>query len=189
MIKEDWLEKNGFNLEGLTWCIFGEDTYSIKDKLKELGCKFSPLLKWHSSKILDLPEGYKVFPISFDEIAQWDAVNGTVCYFEESKELIERKFKEAEGLSLSNYIGIPGERLRNMTAIYKSSRGFSSKFGWTNIYTFQIGEDILVWFTSATLNFDKGQAVNLTGTVKKHEEFRGVKTTQLSRCVIKAIGD
>ena len=41
--KELWLEKNGFGADGLTWCIFGEDTYAIKEQLKELGCKFSPL--------------------------------------------------------------------------------------------------------------------------------------------------
>ena len=189
MTKELWLEKNGFSVDGLTWCVFDEDTYAIKQQLKELGCKFSPLLKWHSPKALDLPEGYGMFPISFDEIGQWDLINETVCYFEKSKELIERKFREAEGPSLSEYVGTPGERLRNITAIYKSSRGFSGKFGWTNIHTFQMGENVLVWFTSIDLDFEKGQAVDLTGTIKKHEEFRGVKTTQLSRCIIKTIGD
>ena len=52
-----------------------------------------------------------------------------------------------------------------------------------------MGENVLVWFTSVDLDFEKGQAVDLTGTIKKHEEFRGVKTTQLSRCIIKTIGD
>lgn len=190
MTKELWMEKNGFGADGLTWCIFGEDTYSIKEQLKELGCKFSPLLKWHSPQPLDLPVGYGMFSISFDEIGQWDIINEAVCYFEKSQELIERKFREAEGPSLSEYVGTPGERLRNVTAIYKSTRGFSGKFGWTNIHTFQIGENVLVWFTSVDLDFEKGQAVDLTGTIKKHEEFRGVKTTQLSRCkcVVKAIG-
>lgn len=45
MTKELWLEKNGFGADGLTWCVFGDDTYAIKEQLKELGCKFSPLLK------------------------------------------------------------------------------------------------------------------------------------------------
>lgn len=187
MTKEFWLEKNGFGADGLTWCVFGDDTYAIKEQLKKLGCKFSPLLKWHSPKALDLPEGYGMFSISFDEIAQWDIINKTVCYFEKSEELIERKFREAEGPSLSEFVGTPGERLQNITAIYKSSHGFCGKFGWTNIHTFQTGNNVLVWFTSVNLNLDKGQAINLTATIKKHEEFRGVKTTQLSRCIIKTI--
>ena len=54
--------------------------------------------------------------------------------------------------------------------------------------SFQVGEDVLVWFTAKDLDLEKGQAVDLTGTVKKHEEFRGVKTTQLSRCIVKEVG-
>lgn len=184
MTKELWLEKNGFGTDGLTWCIFGEDTYSIKEQLKELGCKFSPLLKWHSPQTLDLPKGYGMFSISFDEIGQWDLINETVCYFEKSKELIERKFREAEGPSLSEYVGTPGERLRNITAIYKSSRGFSGKFGWTNIHTFQIDENILIWMTSKELELEKGSPINLTGTIKSHQEYMGIKQTYLSRCII-----
>jgi hypothetical protein len=84
-------------------------------------------------------------------------------------------------------VGYVGERLRNLTAIYKSTRGFMGNYGWTNIHTFQIGEDVLVWFTAKDLDLERGQAVDLTGTVKKHEEFREVKTTQLSRCIIKAV--
>lgn len=187
MLKELWLEKNGFSMEGFTYCIFGEDTYSIKEWLKEQGCKFHPYLKWHCDRPLDLPVGYGMISFSFDEICVWDEDAGQAWYLEKSKEIIERRIKEAEGPSLSEYVGEVGERLRNLTAIFKSTRGFSGKYGWTNIHTFQIGEDILVWFTAKDLDLEKGQIVDLTGTVKKHEEFREVKTTQLSRCIIKAV--
>ena len=89
--------------------------------------------------------------------------------------------------SLSEYMGVEGERLRNLTATVKSTRGFMGKYGWTNLYTFQIGENILSWFTSTEQELEDGQVVILTGTVKKHEDYRGVKTTQLSRCIVKAL--
>lgn len=187
MLKELWLEKNGFSAEGLTYCVFGEDTYSIKEWLKEQGCKFHPYLKWHCDRPLDLPAGYGMISFSFDEICVWDEDAGQAWYLEKSKEVIERRIKEAEGPSLSEYVGEIGERLRNLTAIFKSTRGFSGKYGWTNIHTFQIGEDVLVWFTTKDLDLERGQIVDLTGTIKKHEEFREVKTTQLSRCIIKAV--
>ena len=187
MNKELWLEKNGFSADGFTYCIFGDDTYSIKEHLKELGCKFSPLLKWHSSQPLDLPAGYGVICFSFDEILQWDEATQNAYFYESSKEKIEKRFKQAEGPSLSEYVGEVGERLRNLTAIFKSTRGFAGNYGWTNIHTFQVGENILVWFTAKDLDLEKGQAVDLTGTVKKHEEFREVKTTQLTRCIVKAV--
>lgn len=183
-----WLEKNGFSEDGLTYCVFGDDTYSIKEWLKEQGCKFHPLLKWHSPVPLDLPEGYGIISFSFEDLCEWNESQQNAFFYESAKEKVDRAFKEAEGPSLSEYVGEVGERLRNLTAIFKSGRGFSGKYGWTNIYTFQVGEDVLVWFTAKDLDLEKGQAVDLTGTVKKHEEFRGVKTTQLSRCIVKEVG-
>ena len=70
MTKAEWLEKNGFSADGLTYCIFGDDTYSIKEKLKQLGCRFSPLLKWHSPEPLDLPAGYGMISFTFDDILE-----------------------------------------------------------------------------------------------------------------------
>ena len=189
LTKVEWLEKNGFNTETeQTYCIYGEDTYSIKDWLKEQGCKFHPILKWHTTEPLDLPEGYGMICFDFAEIMEWNEDQNNAFFFENAKEKIERKFKEAEGPSLSEYVGQVGERLRNLTAIYKSSRGFAGMYGWTNIHTFQIGEDVLVWFTTKDLDLEKGQVIDLTGTVKAHEKFRGTKTTQLSRCIIKEVG-
>lgn len=187
MTKEMWLEKNGFSADGNTYVIYGDDTYSIKDWLKEQGCKFNPTLKWHAPVNLELPEGYGTICLSFEDLAEWDEKCGEVYFFESAKARVERKVKEAEGPSLSEYVGEVGSRLRNLTAVFKSTRGFAGNYGWTNIHTFQRGEDILVWFTSCDLEIEYGTVVDLTGTVKKHEEFRGVKTTQLSRCIIKEV--
>lgn len=188
MTREQWLEKNGFNVGNeCTYCVYGDDTYSIKDWLKEQGCKYHPLLKWHSPEPLDIPEGYGMISFSFSEILEWDEKDGMGIFTEYAESFIDRKFKEAEGPSLSEYVGQIGERLRHITAIYKSTRGFSGKYGWTNIHTFQIGEDVLVWFTAVDLNFEKGQVIDLSCTIKNHEEFRGVKTTQLSRCIVKEV--
>lgn len=182
-----WLKKNGFSEDGFTYSVFGDDTYAIKEWLKEQGCKFSPLLKWHSPQPIDMPAGYGMICFSFDELYQWDEASQNAYFYENAETLVNRRFKEAEGPSLSEYVGEVGERLRNLTAIFKSCRGFSGMYGWTNIYTFQVGEDVLVWFTAKDLDLERGQVVDLTGTVKKHEEFREVKTTQLSRCIVKVV--
>lgn len=187
MTKAEWLEKNGFSQEGITYCVYGDDTYAIKDHLKELGFKFSPLLKWHCGNLIKLPEGYILIKFTFDDLCQWSEEDETAYYYENAKEKIDRAFKEAAGPSLSEYIAEPGKRIRNLTAVFKSVRGFAGAYGWTNIYTFESGYNVLVWFTQKDLELEKGTVIDLTGTVKKHEEFRGVKTTQLSRCIIKEI--
>lgn len=185
--KELWLEKHGFSADGLTHCVIGDNTYSIKDYLKENGYKFDPTLKWHGASQIELPEGYSFLTLAFDDICEWNETWHEANYYEKAKVIVDRAFKEAAGPCLGEFVGEIGQRLRNMTAIYQSTRGFTGQYGWTNIHTFQIGEDVLVWFTTVDLDLEIGQTVNLTGTVKKHEEFRGVKTTQLSRCLVKGV--
>ena len=186
--REEWLTRNGWSLDGITYSVCGDDTYSIKDYLKEQGCKFDPTLKWHCAEPIELPEGFKLVQFNWSDLMAWQSdFDATAFFYEDAKAKIERAFRESEGPSLSEYVGEVGQRLRNITAIFKSTRGFSGKYGWTNIHTFQVGDNILVWFTASEIEFEAGQVVDLTGTIKGHEEFRGVKTTQLSRCIIKEV--
>lgn len=188
MTKELWLEKHGFNTDSITYCVCGDDTYYIKEELKEEGCKFDPFLKWHSSVPLDLSSDFTIVPISFDDILVWNAETAEAEYKEDAKETIEKITKAAIGPIISEYYdGAVGDRIRNITATFKSYRGFAGRYGWTNIYTFNHGDNVLVWFTAKDLELEKGQVVDFTGTIKKFEEFRGVKTTQFSRCIIKPI--
>lgn len=186
--KEVWLERYGFNTETeMTYIIYGDDTYHIKDWLKEQGCKFNPILKWHAAVPIELPEGYGMVSVSFDEVAEYSDEYKAGFFKETARALVDRKVKEAMGPSLSEYVGAAGDRLKHITAIYKSTRGFMGSYGWTNIHTFEQGHDVLVWFTQCDLPLEYGTVVDLSGTVKRHEEFRGVKTTHLSRCVVKEV--
>lgn len=116
-------------------CI-GDDTFAIKDQLKDMGCKFSPTLKWHSPIALDVPAGYGMISFAFDEIMEWNEEQNNAFFFEDAKEKIERRFIEAAGPSLSEFVGGVGERLRNKTVVFKSMRGFSGQFGWTKYIYF-----------------------------------------------------
>ncbi len=187
--KQKWMENHAFGKDGFTWCVFGDDTYAIKDWLKKQGCKFDPLLKWHCDKPLDVPEGYGMFSIAFNNIFDWNMYLKEANYKETAKEEIDRRFQEAEGPSNSEYVGEVGERLRNITAIYKSIRGFVSNFNgqYTFIYIFKSGENTLVWMTQKELNLNKGDIVDLTGTIKEHKEYNGEKQTYLNRCIVKKI--
>lgn len=188
MTKKDWFKRNAIGEDGLTWIVFGEDTFAIKDELKELGCKFNPVLKWHSAEPVDVPCGYGQFSVSFDDLYEWDPKYGTAYPKETAKNIIDARIAELKGPaepSLSEYYGEVGERFRGIPATYIKSRSFDTQYGWTVLHTFQIGENVLNWFTQKELDFAEGQAILLSGTVKKHEEYRGVKTTQLSRCIVK----
>lgn len=187
MTKAEWLEKNGFDPNtGYTYCVVGEDTYSIKDHLKEIGGKYNPTLKWHLPTQIPLGEDFKFVPIKFDDIMDWDDEDGAM-YFSDAEIKITRALKAALPPSKSEYIGNIGDRLRNLTAVLKSAHGFNSAFGFTYIYSFYINDSCLVWFTQKDLGLANGTIVDLTGTVKAHEEYREVKTTKLSRCIVKEV--
>jgi hypothetical protein len=181
-----WMLNNDFNEAGITYLICGDDTYSIKNKLKELGCHYDPILKWHTGSEIDLPAGYSLIPFSFDEIMRWSPEVKRGLYLADIKTIVERKILEASGPIVSEFYPAEiGDKIKNITAIYKKHKGFmSSMYGWQNIYTFDSGDYCLVWFTATELELELEQAVDLSGTIKAFEIFRGRKTTRLTRCKV-----
>ena len=185
MTKAEWFKAHGFDEEGLSLCVFGDDTYAIKDWLKEQGFKFDPLFKWHGPEYVELPVGYHTFVIDYKDYMEWDSNFGTMMFYEDAKSKMEEHFQRLQGPSTAEYYpGIEGERVHNITAIYKSRRGFEGMYGYTNIFTFEAGSAVLVWFTATNIELKPGTAVDLSFTIKKFEEFRGVKTTQITRAKV-----
>jgi hypothetical protein len=98
----------------------------------------------------------------------------------------EAKAAEAKGNVNSVYQGTVGERLRGLKLTVKSVRYIDGAYGLTTLYVFtdEAGNSFK-WFCSASASdFEVGQVVVLDGTVKKHEEFNGLKSTVLTRCKV-----
>lgn len=188
MTKMEWLTAHGFNEDGITYCVYGDDTYSIKNWLKEQGCKFDPIFKWHCGSPIEMLEGYKLLAVSYSDFMEWDEKDSAMLYYEDAKAKIERKFQEMQEPSTAEfYEGEIGERIRNVTAVFKSHRGFNGKFGYTNILTFETENCILVWFTSTEPKINIGDILDISFTIKKFEKFRGINTTIITRTKINKI--
>ena len=101
----------------------------------------------------------------------------------------ERKAVEAERGKASEWIGDPKARL-TLTATIESVRALETVYG-TSFLTKLLseGENHLVWFASndpegSYKHFGNvGDEVTFKATVKKHDEFNGVKQTVVTRCV------
>lgn len=131
------------------------------------------------------------------------------------KALIENKWfdqKKAEA-DASNHVGNIGDRITVKMVSYKEFQ-YEAKFGWnTTIMSIYIMKDasgnVYKWNTSNGLGYyvegtkqqhsmvdDKGywewhnveenEEFIVTGTIKEHAEYEGVKQTVLTRCKIKA---
>ena len=93
---------------------------------------------------------------------------------------------ELKGPSKSEYYpAAVKDRIRNITARVTNIRGFEGAYGYTNVYTFESGNYVFVWMTQKGIsNLSVGAVVDLTGTIKKFEEYEGVKNTHLTRCSV-----
>ena len=182
--RTEWLSKHGFNENGDTYILLGE-TYSIKDELKAAGWKFDKTLLWHRGD----PGQYadRCFKVWHGTVMEFD-IFGHQYYTETAGKLIKNKVEEyniAHNNSKSEWVGEEKERLRDLSVTVKGLSGFDGQYGWTSVITFEDkDENIFVWFTSKELSIAIGENVTLTGTVKEHKTYKGVKQTILTRCKI-----
>lgn len=183
--------KLGFGEDEKAYLVYGDDTFAIKDKLKELGARFDPTLKWFFSKEVELPEGYKLCVMSFDELYNYNPQSKWAEFKEDAKAIVSRRMAELKGPSTSIYYpGVEKERIRNITAKVDSIRGFEGMYGYTSVYTFTSGDYVFVWMTSkCDMGLTVGETVDLTGTIKKFDEYMGISQTHLTRCLVKKVGE
>ncbi len=95
---------------------------------------------------------------------------------------IERqKQREVEGRA-SEYVGEVKARFEfeaEVIGVY-GTEGF---YGHTDIVKFKdLDGNLFTWFASDYTNLERGDRMTIKGTVKKHEEYRGIKQTILARC-------
>lgn len=83
----------------------------------------------------------------------------------------------------SNWVGEVGKRLRNLELTVVNSTGWETDFGFTTLYKMVDSTgNIFIWKSTTGAGLEQGKTYKVTGTVKKHDEYRGVKQTELSRC-------
>jgi len=101
------------------------------------------------------------------------------AYYRATHEIKEKKIT-------SEYIGNPNEKIE-IKAILQKMFSYDTKFGTTYIYKFtDENGNILVWKTSPK-DFEEEKEYKIKGTIKEHEEYRGEKQTQLTRCKVESI--
>ena len=183
-----WLEENGFNENLTTFVYFPADSFEVKDSLKDAGFKFNRSLLWH---IANIPKGYedKVVEITLDKVAEIGAW-GEGFYRPNARTFVNDILKNCRPIeeSTSEWLFEEKERFYDYAVVLKSVRGMETRFGWTTLIKFEDANgNILQWWTAVDIKAEVGDQVLLTGTVKAHDEYKGVKSTTVTRCKIKAV--
>lgn len=186
--RREALASFGYDVENpMVYLVTGNNTYAIKDELKERGGRFNPALNWYFTHKVELPEGYDLVPVEIEKIFNWNPQLKKFFIKDDAKEHADAAKSALLPESKSEYIGSIKERLRDMRVTLTGCRGFNSPYGYTIVYTFSYGDNVLVWMTTSEQEVELNHEYLLTGTVKKFEEYGGVKQTHLSRCIIKEV--
>ena len=178
--KAKWLSDNGFDAEGNTFLYVKEDSYQKKDELKAAGYKYNPVLKWHGPAAGGFEESTEVHNVEeFYQLTAW----GTYTLLRDAASKVESIIEASRPASTSEWIGEIDEKLHDIAVTLVSVYGFEGKFGYSKIVKFETAEgDILTWFTGVDIKIEVGESCFLTGVVKKHDQYKGQKTTIVTRC-------
>ena len=175
---------NGFDDNNNTWIVLG-DTFDIKDEIKSKGGKFCRELGWHFDHI---EPGYQLYSINIDDITD-KYYDGRLYFSDEVWDLvkdIKNKYTIYEPDN-SNWVGEVGKKI-DFDGILKNYRSYYGNFGETGIFEFEDENgNTIVWMTSPDKEIDDKHIYWIEGTVKSHDEFRGKKSTRITRCRIKGV--
>jgi hypothetical protein len=99
-----------------------------------------------------------------------------------AKAIERQEQREAEGRA-SEYVGEVKDRFEfeaEVLGVY----GTEGYYGHTDIVKFKDEDgNLFTWFASDYTDLERGDRMTIKGTVKKHEEYRGMKQTILTRCI------
>lgn len=94
----------------------------------------------------------------------------------------ERKKREK-----SEFQGVVGQKITIPDVKLVDTHGFDSQYGWSELLTFSDKQgNYYKWFTNtrAKLNLAVGDVVAIVATVKKHDEYKGAKSTVVTRAKV-----
>lgn len=82
----------------------------------------------------------------------------------------------------SEFIGEIGDR-RDFEVVVIGVYGTEGYYGHTDIVKMRDGDgNMLTWFASDYTNIERSDRLAIKGTIKKHDEYRGIKQTVITRC-------
>lgn len=111
----------------------------------------------------------------------------------EEKARLEEEARIRDKKAISQYIGEVGQKLIVKGTLDKRAwydiKGFGDYvLNTIYVYTFKDANgNAVVWKTAKYLDIERGEPVEIKGTVKEHSEYKDEKQTVLTRCKVTAI--
>lgn len=162
--------------------------FVTKEDVEAAGCyeKAKELIEWINVQDTSLDYFRNMQTLLKDKVSK-ESNSGILAsaYHSYQKNLEYKKrdeLKRKREEKPSEYVGSVGER-KVYRLFYEREVSFATQFGRSYIYFFQDEQaNVYVWKTGKRLWFKKGEEVCLTGTLKEHSEYDGIKQNVLTRC-------
>jgi hypothetical protein len=185
--KAAWIEKNGFNENGVTYIYAGSDSYSIKEQLKEDGYRFDSVLLWHKAT-KDDKYADKLIEVSLDEVIEFSAW-GDGHFITGAKDIITEKIAGTQPQATSTWIAAVGDKIENLKVQLVRKYSYDGKYGLSTLFSFvDENGNIINWWTTTFQSYSQGEwLVIKSATVKKLDEYKGVQQTVITRAKLTAI--
>ena len=142
---------------------------------------------WNENEYNDYRQNLKV--IASMEYCKWKHLGYLASLFMAYDKEMEREVKRAEQRKNrldSEFIGCVGDKVTAIIKEWKCLSSWSTEWGVTYLYEFITdGGDVVIWKTSKWLD-DEAVLSSISGKIKAHNEYNGVKQTELTRCKVAA---
>ena len=172
----EWKRSKGFQNDRIH-IVSLENSFDIKDRIKADGGRYNEFAGWYFS---EPHEEFQTVEITAEEALVEDAW-GKLDWRNTIRETVKAKRHAPE--HTSEHIGAVGDKV-DLEVTHTRTGRFETRFGTTWVHTFEdVNGNILVWKTGSCGSFESDK-LHLKGTVKEHDEYRGVKQTVLTRCKI-----
>lgn len=190
-LNRQWYTKKfGCQENGLCYIILGKQD---KAQMKELGCRWKPLLGWISAEDL---EGFDTIEVDMSRLVRKDS-DGIIQDWEYDNDYYTEIHNQVEEFyhpknTKADWVHPVGQRLElavklTKTAFYEyeSFRGYGMDTMF--IYIFEDAEkNVYVWKTTGLLDMKPNEEHSIKATIKAHEEYKDVKQHIISRVKVVA---
>lgn len=116
-------------------------------------------------------------------------VSMPIAYDRHLKDIAYQEKKKAERAAdprqNSQYIGEVGDKLEMTCKNFELIKAFDSDYGMSWLYTWtDENNNVFTWYSSKPIDLDNIEVTSIKGTVKAHNEFRGINQTAMTRCKV-----
>ena len=114
-------------------------------------------------------------------LTKYIGCSGYVAYAPELQNKLMIKAEQKAEAVKSEYVGNIKDKI-TVNVVVTGCTGFESQYGYMFVNTFKAvdNDNVFVWITG-TKSYDVGTKLTITGTIKNHQEYRGIRQTVLTR--------